>query len=125
MYKIIIIRTLNPCKRSSRGEEGGRGETPPGHIVNHLLQPDWQPGRLHLFIIIAGCLETIYFTVRGEERITASSGNNILVGFIIGRAMAGWLLAGTAAVSHYDQMVSKLRVQLPPRRRNEGGNNTT
>ena len=37
----------------------------------------------------------MYFTVRGLQ----PPGNNILVGFIIGRAMAGWLLAATAAVS--------------------------
>ena len=36
----------------------------------------------------------MYFTVRGLQ----PPGNNILVGFIIGRAMAGWLVAATAAV---------------------------
>ena len=37
----------------------------------------------------------MYFTVRRLR----PPGNNILVGFIIGRAMAGWLVAATAAVS--------------------------
>ena len=86
--------------------------------------PTWphrQPsvaGCLHL--IIAGCLENKCIL---QWRRLQPPANNILVGFIIGRAMAGWLLAATAAVSVRPDGI-KTRVQLPRRRSEKRGNTT-